>query len=72
MNTVINQLVTDIYKTLTDLDHEVLDMTRSTRGFVEVSNSLPTMVTFEVLRKQEKPKGYLEEVNRGKVKKNNN
>ena len=33
------------------------------------TTSFPTMVTFEVLRKWEKPKWYLEEANRGKVKK---
>ena len=33
------------------------------------TTSFPTMVTFEVLRKWEKPKWYLEEGNRGKVKK---
>ena len=33
------------------------------------TTSFPAMVTFEVLRKWEKPKWYLEEGNRGKVKK---
>lgn len=67
-NTVINQLMTDQHKTLAGLDHEVLGMIHSTTGFAEISHSLPTMATFEGLRKWEKPKRYLEESNRGKVK----
>ena len=64
-----NVFVCDKFKTLTDLDHKALDRIPSTRGFGKVSNLLITVVIFEVLRKWEKPKRYLEDENRKSKKK---
>lgn len=67
MNTVVHQFVPDKFKTLADLDHETRARTPSTRGFTEVSNLLPTTITFEILRRWEKPNRDVEEENRKKV-----